>query len=196
MNIDNFSYKDFLPYYLTAEQKLGLANALKDFSERSHMYTQSFPDLTLQGDYWENIPFMDFSGKKAPIKVVVLSNSCDIDPGNERDLPVYMTYAPVIGLSKYEQMLVKKGIDGKKVAAKMESIRTQKITNMIFLPASGAVEDETVVLLDRAVSIPYQAFVDTPDRRKVTSLNQLGHYLLSFKLSIHFCRMHEGLARR
>lgn len=196
MNIDNFSYKDFLPYYLTEDQKKGLANAMKDFSGRSQLYTQNFQDEALQGDYWEKMPYMDFdSGRKEKIKVLILSNSCDIDPSNSRDLPVYITYAPIIGLALYERHLLAKGLDQKSVAAKIEAISTQKITSMIFLPASTEIADDSVALLDRAISVPYKSFQAETEKRKIASLNQFGHYLLSFKLSIHYCRMHEGITR-
>jgi hypothetical protein len=196
MNIDGFSYKDFLPYYLTAEQKNGLANAMRDFSGRSHIYTSHFPDDVLQGDCWEKMPFMDFStGKKDKLKVLVLSNSCDIDASNSRDFPIHMTYAPIIGMAQFEQLLVKLGYDAKIVAGKVEAIKSQKITSMIFLPASAEVENDGIALLDRAISVPFKAFLAEKERRKVVSLNQFGHYLLSFKLSIHFCRIHEGIVR-
>ncbi|MEE5115721.1 hypothetical protein V2J95_13100 [Pseudomonas alliivorans] len=196
MNIDSFNYKEFLPFYLTEDQKIGLANALKDFSDTSRVFTDKHPEDTLQGDLWEKTPYMDFvSGRKEEIHVLVLSNSCDIDPSNTRDFPVYITYAPVISFSIYKSMLEAKGFDARVVAAKMSSIRGQKITSMMFLPAEGAIGVESIVLLDRTISVPYKAFADAPNRHKLSSLNQFGHYLLSFKLSIHFCRMHEGLAR-
>lgn len=196
MNIDSFNYKDFLPYYLTADQKSGLANAMREFSGRSQIYTSHFQDEVLQGDYWEKMPFVDFdSGRKDKIRVLILSNSCDIDPSNPRDFPIHMTYAPIIGLALYEGLLLKSGLDNKVISAKLEAIKTQKITSMIFLPASTDVEVDSIALLDRAISVPYKAFKAETEKRKVTSLNQLGHYLLSFKLSIHFCRMHEAIAR-
>jgi len=196
MNIDTFNYKDFLPYYLTADQKIGLANAMKNFSGRSQLYTNYFQDDVLQGDYWEKMPFVDFdTGRKEKIKVLILSNSCDIDPSNPRDFPIHMTYAPIIGLASYEQLLLKTGLDAKVVAGKIEAIKSQKITSMIFLPASPEVETDSIALLDRAISVPYKTFTAEQEKKKVTSLNQFGHYLLSFKLSIHFCRMHEAIAR-
>lgn len=195
MNIDNFSYKDFLPHYLTADQKTELAAAMKAFSERSQLYTDKFHGETFQGDYWEKVPYMDYSGKREKVRVVILSNSCDIDPSNKRDFPVYMTYAPVMGFALYAAALTSRKMDAKVVAKKMEAIRLQKITNMLFLPAGVGVDDECIVLLDRAVSIPYRVFAEEQEKRKITSLNQIGHYLLSFKLSIHFCRIHEGLVR-
>lgn len=196
MNIEGFNYKDFLPYYLTAEQKNGLASAMRDFSGRSHIYTSHFSGETLQGDYWEKMPFMDFNtGKKDKLKVLVLSNSCDIDASNSRDFPIHMTYAPIISMSLYEQLLVKLGHDSKVIAGKVEAIKGQKITSMIFLPASAEVESDGIALLDRAISVPFKAFLAEKEKRKIVSLNQFGHYLLSFKLSIHFCRIHEGIVR-
>lgn len=196
MDIDNFNYKEFLPFYLTEDQKTGLAGALKDFSEHSKLFSDKFPDDVLQGDCWENTPYMDFAtGKKNDIHVVLLSNSCDIDPSNKRDLPVYITYAPVIDFNRYEKLLGASGLDAAKISAKMSAIRGQKITSMMFLPAEGDVAVDRIALLDRAISVPYKAFEDAPNKKKLSSLNQFGHYLLSFKLSIHFCRMHEGLVR-
>jgi hypothetical protein len=195
MNIDNFSYKDFLPHYLTADQKTELAAAMKAFSDRSHLYTNKYHDDILQGDYWEKVPYMDYSGKQDKIRVVILSNSCDIDPSNKRDFPVYMTYAPVMGFSRYSEALASRKMDAKVISEKMDAIRSQKITNMLYLPAGGDVDEDCIVLLDRAISIPYRIFAEEQDKRKITSLNQIGHYLLSFKLSIHFCRIHEGLIR-
>ncbi|MDH0745774.1 hypothetical protein N5D61_05400 [Pseudomonas sp. GD03842] len=196
MNIDQFDYKDFLPYYLTEEQRIGLASALKDFSDKTNLYTSVFQGETLQGDLWSKSPLMDFpSGQIKQARVLVLSNSCDISPDNKRDLPVYITYAPVIGLAGYVQVLEKHGLDMGAIQAKVEAIRAQKITSMLFLPSGQGMDQDGVALLDRTTSIPYKAFDGHLEKAKLTSLTQVGHYLLSFKLSIHFCRMHEAIAR-
>lgn len=194
MDIDDFHYKDFLPYYLTEDQRVGLASALKDFSSKSNIYTQMYQEEVLQGDCWDGVPFIDFSGRKEQIKAIFLSNSCDIDQANVRHAPVYITYAPLIGLAAYEAMLLAK-FDAKVVAEKVDAIKAQKITSLIYLPASVEGTVESLAVLDKAMSMPYKLFEAQVGRRKITSLNQLGFYLFSFKLSIHFCRMHEGLAR-
>ena len=74
-------------------------------------------------------------------------------------------------------------------------IRDRHITNLIYLPASVEGTVDSVVMLDMASSIPYKAFEAQAEKRKIRSLNQLGFYLFSFKLSIHFCRMHEAVYR-
>lgn len=194
MNIDNFGYKDFLPYYLTEDQKLGLARALRDFSPSTNIFTQGLQDNTLQGDCWEGVPYMDFSGAKANIKVLLVSNSCDIDTSNTRHTTTFLSYAPLIDLNAYEKLL-NQNLDHGAVAAKIESIKAQKITNLVYVPASVAGTVDSVALLDRIISVPIKLFQGAEAKRKVFSLNQVGFYLLSFKLSIHFCRMHEGLVR-
>lgn len=195
MDIDQFKVKDFLPFYLTEDQKVGLANAVKDFSGRSNIYTQGLQNQVLQGDCWQNIPFIDIAGRKGLLSVMLLSNSCDIDQENDRDLPVNVTYAPLVDLAKYEALLVAEKVPEPKLREKIAAIRAQKITSLIYLPAllPGAVE--RIVMLDKAMSVPYKVFEGQADKRKLFSLNQLGFYLLSFKLSIHFCRMHERVDR-
>lgn len=196
MNIDKFDYKDFLPHYLTEEQKVSLALALRDFSEKTNLYTSEFQHEVLQGDLWGKSPLMDFgSGKFKPTRILVLSNSCDISPENKRDMPVHITYAPVIGLKAYTAALEKSDIDHKVIASKIQSIREQKITGMFFLPAGQGVEEDGIALLDRTTSIPYKIFDGSDEKTKLASLSQVGHYLLTFKLSIHFCRLQEAIPR-
>ncbi|ATR82119.1 hypothetical protein CS390_05875 [Pseudomonas sp. HLS-6] len=194
MDIAGFDYKDFLPYYLTDDQKRGLASAMKDFSGRSNIFTQEFQAEVFQGDCWEGIPHITLSGRKENIQAIILSNTCDIDKTNVRHTPVHVTYAPLIGLAAYEKLLLA-ALPEKDVKGKIAAIKAQHMTNLIYLPASVEGTLESVAMLDMVSSIPYKAFEAQAEKRKVRSLNQLGFYLLSFKLSIHFCRMHEAVYR-
>lgn len=194
MDIAGFDSKDFLPYYLTEEQKSGLAKALKDYSALSNIFTQQFQDEILQGDCWEGIPHITHSGRRDNIQGIILSNSCDIDTNNVRHTPVHITYAPLLNLSAYIEIL-KRQLSPAEVDDKVSAVRSQRITNIMYLPASVSNTVDSIAVLDMASSIPYKIFEAEAARRKVRSLNQLGLYLLSFKLSIHFCRMHEGLQR-
>ena len=195
MNIDSFDAKDFLPYYLTEDQKIGLAQAMKTFPKKSNIFTSLLQDQILQGDCWDKAPIVDVvTGQSDRVRVMLLSNSCDIDPSNKRDLPVSITYAPVIDFDLYRKMLEKQGVDVVSIEAKLNAIREQKITNLFFVP-SGNIDRDGIVLLDRVLSIPYSYFAGLTDKIKLASLNQFGHFLLAFKLSIHFCRLHEGIAR-
>lgn len=196
MNIDDFDLRNFLPYYLTEEQKTSLASALKQFSAQSYLYTHMYMDETLQGDCWDKVPFRDFgSGKTANIRAILLSNTCDISEENDRDLPVNLTYAPIIYLDDYETLLLKAGLDPDLIKKKFINIKSQRITNILYLPAGANIEKDCIALLDKTVSIPFLAFANEENKAKLVTLNQLGHYILSFKLSIHFCRLHEAVNR-
>lgn len=196
MDIGGFKAEQFLPFYLTDEQKGELARALDSFSVGSNLYTALFPDEALQGDCWDNIPYFDVSsGVARPISGVFLSNSCDIDPNNPRDFPVHLVYAPLISLHRYRSALLAAGLGEQAVEQKLEAIRGQRITTMLYFPAGLSLKEESIASLDRATSIPYALFKKNEGSRKLFTLNQLGHYLFSFKLSIHFCRLHEGIVR-
>lgn len=194
MDIAGFDYKDFLPYYLTEDQKRGLATALKDFSGRSNIFTQQFQAEVFQGDCWEGVPHITLSGRRENIQAIILSNTCDIDQTNVRHTPVHVSYAPLIDLVAYEKLLLQK-LPEQEVKDKIAAIKAQHITSLIYLPASVEGTVDSVVMLDMVSSIPYKAFEAQAEKRKIRSLNQLGFYLLSFKLSIHFCRMHEAVYR-
>lgn len=196
MNIEDFSVENFLPYYLTEDQKISLASALRNFSEHSNLYTDLYMDEALQGDCWAKVAYRDFSsGTLLKIHGLILSNSCDISEDNTRDFPVNITFAPILSYSKYEAALLEKRIPPDALDRKLASIRQQKITNLLYIPAGGPLEQSGIIHLDKLFSIPYHAFKSDPDTKKITTLNQLGHYLLSFKMSIHFCRLQERVSR-
>lgn len=196
MNIDSFNVENFLPYYLTEDQKIKLAGALKSFSEHSNLYTHLFMDEALQGDCWNKVPYRDFlSGDQFKIHSLIISNSCDISEENDRDFPVNITFAPIFSYSKYENALVKSGIPKASIESKLASIRQQKITHLLYLPAGGNLQESGIAHFDKIFSLPYSIFKKDIDKNKVTTLSQLGHYLLSFKMSIHFCRLQENVPR-
>lgn len=194
--MEEFRNNNAFPYYLTEHERTELAAALRTFSDKSNLYTFQFPGDVLQGDCFDKIPFYDYTRQKLDfVRVVVLSNSCDIDPSNKRDVPVAITYAPVIRLADYKDALLRAGVASGAVSSKVAEIKRQSITSMLFLPASQSIADECVALLDRVFSIPYSAFVEHSQKTKQFSLNQLGHYLFCFKLSVHYCRLHEAISR-
>lgn len=196
MDISGFKVEEFLPYYLTAEQKQGLAKAFTGFTNKSNLYTAKISDKFLQGDCCEGVQYYDYgTGASAFVKAILLSNSCDIDPDNPREFPVQITFVPLISLAKYEAALGRvAGLIPTAITAKVQAIRDQQITNLIYFPAGAVLEEDCIAPLDRVASMPYQMF-SSRKPAKLFTLNQLGHYLLSFKLSVHFCRLHEGIVR-
>ena len=151
----------------------------------------------LQGDGWRGFQIFIFeTGERRSVKGIVLSNSCDVDPDNPRDLPTRVTFAPLVKLSSFENLLRGKGIDGKRVQDKVNSIRAQKISNLFYLPAGGSLEEDYVVRLDDTHSMPAIAHSKSEDREKLFTLSNTGFYMLVLKLSIHYCRLNEKINRK
>ncbi len=196
---DRFSSKllsEQIPYYLTKEAKDGLLKALKDFPKNVNYYTILHKDDVLQGDAWTKFQLFNFhTGERSAVRGIILSNTCDIDPGNKRDLPYNIVFSPIIRLSDYEKLLIASKIGYDRVTQKLSDIRTQKITNIFYLPNGGMLQDEYIALLDNIHSIPAEAFSKIEGKSKLVALSQVGFYLFLFKISVHFCRFHENVDR-
>ena len=150
----------------------------------------------LQGDGRRGFQlFMFDTGERRSVKALVMSNTCDVDPGNQRDLPARVIFAPLVELAVYDALLRASGIDAQRVDAKLASIRAQMTTNMFFLPAGGPLAQDHVVRLDEAHSMLVAAHAAAKDREKLFTLSNTGFYMLVFKLSVHFCRLQENVNR-
>ncbi|MGD0961527.1 MAG: hypothetical protein ABSB19_17090 [Methylomonas sp.] len=196
MQITTESIKDQIPYYLTQEAKENLVKELNNFSNKTNYYTNLYQQDILQGDGWLSLPVIDFqSGQRKLIKGILISNSCDLDPNNKRELPTKITFAPIIRLNQYEQLLKTKISDPKRITDKITAIKAQHITSLFYLPKGNALEDEYVALLSDVHTIPYRTFEQQEGRIKLFTLSQIGFYLFLLKLSVHFCRFHENIDR-
>ena len=203
MEFDAENLQKQIPFYLAAEDQQALIRELKVIADGGAAdyllgeYRDSFKDVMLQGDGWRGFQLFIFeSGMRRSVRGVVLSNSCDVDPENPRDVPARVIFAPLVKLSVYEALLTASRIDATKVQAKLASIRSQKTTNVFFLPASGALTEDYVVRLDEAHSMPVAAHIGDADRKKLFTLSNAGFYMLVLKLSVHFCRLQERVNRK
>lgn len=196
MQITTESIQDQIPYYLSQEAKENLAKELKNFSIKTNYYTNLYPQDVLQGDGWLYLPVINLeSGERKSIKGILLSNSCDIDPNNRRELPTKISFAPIIRLNQYEKLLATVIAEPERIRDKISSIRAQNITSLFYLPKGGSLEDEYVALLSDVHTIPYKSFLEQECQNKLFTLSQIGFYLFLFKLSVHFCRFHENIDR-
>lgn len=190
------SIQDHLPYYLTREQKEGLVKALAAFPRPIDYYINQHLMEMLQGDGWAGLELIRFEdGARNRIKGIVLSNSCDIDPNNKRDFPARIVFAPIIKLSRFADLLMANGLSQDQVESRFHTIREQKVTSMFYLPKGGELGDEYVALLDDIHTIPARSFNMIDERKKLFTLSLVGFYLFLLKLSVHFCRFHEEVAR-
>lgn len=196
MDITSDSIETQIPYYLTREAKEGLVKALNEFPHSTNYYTTLYPEEILQGDGWNKLEILNFeNGDRKEIKGILFSNSCDISPENKRDLNVKVTFAPVIKLTSYVQKLFNEGIDKVKIDSKVESIKSQKISSLFYLPRGAALGEDYIALLDDVHTMPFKAFESKSNRNKQFTLSQVGFYLFLLKLSVHFCRFHEDIPR-
>lgn len=185
-----------IPYYLTKEAKEGLTKALSDFPCNINYYIERYQEEILQGDGWTSLEIIGFeSGERKAIKGIILSNSCDISSENMRDLPIKITFAPIVRLNLYVELLEKSGLNQQNISGKIDAIKEQKVTSLFYLPKGARLDEDYIALLDDLYTVPFTAFQKRTNRVKLFTLSQVGFYLFLFKLSIHFCRFHENIPR-
>lgn len=200
MTFDAETLRKQIPYYLTAEPaQKALVRELKALSEGAtvgyYLNKLSDPhgDAMLQGDGWPGFQVFSFdSGDRLSVRGIVLSNSCDVSPDNPRALPPKVTFAPIVKLSAIRNRLEQRGFTPAQIDGKIEAIRKQAVTSIFYLPAEDPLGEEYVALLDDLHSMPVAAHEKND---KLFALSMAGFYLFVFKLSVHFCRLHENVDR-
>lgn len=184
-----------IPYYLTLPRKVGLLKALQEFPNCNY-YITAYKDEVLQGDGWSGVEIIRFEdGSRNAVHGIVLSNSCDIDPQNERDTPSHLTFATLIPVSVFARVLDQAGLTEQQKTSKLDAIRGQQITSLFYLPQGGELREDHIALLDDLHTVPLPYYLQKADRKKLFTLSDVGFYIFLMKLSIHFCRMHEEVDR-
>jgi len=196
MELTSESISEHIPYYLTMPQKQGLLKALQDFPSNTNYYLNGYENSLLQGDGWTKLQMRTFeTGAKESILGIILSNSCDMSPDNKRSMPPQITFAPLVPLRAYTSLLEQSGIDAGSINDKMTSIKDQRVTSVFFLPAGSGLQEDHIALLDMLYTMPAKVFESESAKSKTFTLSLVGFYLFIFKLSVHFCRFGENLAR-
>ena len=203
MTFDAESLQRHIPYYLTAEDRHVLVSELNAIIAGGAVnyflssYHDSFKAEMLQGDGWRGFQLFLFdSGERHSVRGIVLSNSCDVDPANTREIPARVVFAPLVRLAAFRALLDANGIGADRVAAKIDAIRAQRTTNIFYLPAGGPLTEDYMIRFDEVHSMPLSAHVRSSDREKLFTLTNTGFYMLVLKLSLHFCRLQEGINRK
>lgn len=185
-----------LPDYLTKGTHEAVVECLRDY-ENKNLFTQKHKNELLQGDGWRGFTIINFNnGNRGSILGIVVSNSCDVDINNKRDIPSKITFAPLVKLSEYGKLLKSiGGLSDDKIVSKFNSIRSQHVSSIFYLPQGQLLDDEYIALLDDLHCMPLASFSTSGSRSKMFTLSQTGFYLFILKLSVHFCRFQEGLDR-
>ncbi|WP_410473925.1 hypothetical protein [Guyparkeria sp. TX1] len=190
--------EDFIPHYLTKERAEGLARELSKFKERESVsfYMKGYQDERLQGDGWLGFPVVNLQTCEVrKVKGVILSNTCDISPENSRDIEPKIIFAPLVSLANYERRLIEKGLPAEKVSGKLDSIRSQSVSSIFYFPPQPGESAEYIAPLDDIHSVPISHHGGDGLSGKLFTLSMVGFYLFLFKISVHFCRFHEGVDR-
>lgn len=190
-----------LPQYLSYESRKRLFEALSQFPNNidNRLYTKFLEneEIIFQGDGIKDILFVDLPSKNSKIiNAMIISNSCDINPQNNRYLTLNATYCPIVSLDNYEHLLTTKGIDEEKIKQQVKQIKRQEISNLFYLPRTSSIPD-SIVFFDRinSIDVDWLYEKDLGDARLFT-LSDYGFYLFLYKLSIHFTRIWERIERR
>jgi hypothetical protein len=190
-----------IPYYLTSDPKqkalLAELQALNEGANKGYItprLSDSNFNNMLQGDAWRGFQVFSFQSEKlSVVRALVLSNSCDVAPENERALSQNVIFAPMVKLSKVRIRFEERGLQTGQIEQKLQSIRSQATTNVFYLPAESPLEEEYVTFLDDVHSMP--VLMHSRSAEKLFTLSMAGFYLFIFKLSVHFCRLHENVER-
>ncbi len=200
MTFDADTLRRQIPYYLTAAPaQKELVGELKALNEGAmvgyylHKLSDPHGDNMMQGDGWPGFQLFSFqSGDRSSVRGIVMSNSCDVSPDNDRALSPKVTFAPIVKLSAIRNRLEQRDFTPAQIDGKLQSIRTQSVTSIFYLPADAPLDEEYVALLDDLHSMPVAAY---EKNEKLFTLSMAGFYLFVFKLSVHFCRFNENVDR-
>ncbi len=195
--------KTYLPKYLSAEAQKDLFAELSQFPANidGRLYTlRLLNEMNIfQGDGLASLWVADLPNERiGKTRVMVLSNTCDIAPENERLLGPRLLYCPLISFPKYENLIQDKGkgLTDFNPASHFEAIRKQRNSSMFFLPKNEKLGEDAIAMLDRINNCDAQA-VDVRElvAHRLFTLSDYGFYLFLFKLSLHLTRIREGVSR-
>jgi len=192
----------FLPKYLSPDTKKKLLKDLDMFPENIDKRIYGFNNNTndiFQGDVLDNLLIVSLPDNKTiKHKSMIISNTCDINQSNISMSKSNISYAPLINLEKYTKGLLKKGFFSKaSIESHLQDIKKQRITNIFYLPRSGSLKTDSIIMFDTICFCNNSFFSNyNVKKMKIFSLSQYGYYLLLFKLSIHFTRFNENIDRK
>lgn len=185
-----------LPPYLSTDAKRALLDQLGAYPNSSAYFGKVEDDELVQGDGWRSFPIFEMDWPRPRLVLgLVISNSCDLASANDPKPDQRVVFAPVLNLEAFRDRLQQNGYSRGDVESQLTQIRSQQISRIFYLPAVPGQFGESVVALDHLHSLPLRKMADVASTR-VFSLSLYGWYVLLFKLSVHFTRTTEGVARK
>lgn len=202
------SFADYdlaFPTYLTDKTRKVLENELKQFTKSHTLSNSPFTPFKnsffFQGDLLKDVPFPYWKDSQFHTfpkgNCIILSNTCDISPDNPRLTNIDCVLAPLLSVEKYEAKLKGLGYSEQRIKQFHTNLRRYELTNLFHLPIDDkfnfSLESKGYfIALDKAFSLPTQVL---DINQHVYSLTQFFSYLLTFQLSVNFCRFHDKVDR-
>lgn len=200
INLDDI--KLYLPKYLSTTSEQDLFKNLLDFPANidNRVYSNLLfdNDIIYQGDGIDGFLVINLPNTKIKeAKVVILSNTCDVDINNVRMYASSICYTPLINLKKYIEILkIKNNASLERIDQFVQSLKKQKISQILFLPKGGKLDYDAFIFFDKINSCDNMNIKRSALKEKrIFTLSNFGLYLFLFKLSIHFSRIREGVDR-
>lgn len=198
MNLEEL--RTYLPKYLSPESEEDLFRELRQFpdnlDQRLYAVVPSYEETILQGDGLSDLLIINLPAPEfRPSPAIVLSNTCDIEPSNHRLFGSRICYCPLLNFEKYQHSLLKR-FDQGRVSSFLESVKKQRVSQVLYLPKWGDMEFDRLAFLDRICSCDNASVSrENMGTRRIFRLSNYGLYLFLFKLSVHFTRIREEIDR-
>lgn len=203
-NVDDI--RSLLPPELTEQKKGRLIEALKQFHSKeiahkkyTDFYSTNSFSYFLQGDLIRELRFPSWDEEKATFEkiyhdVILISNTCDMDENNKRDIPKQVMIAKLIELSIFEEALHK--LNTSEYDIIISNIKAQRYSNVIYFPPNNNIEyiaflDELSWVSSEELSV-LKGDITT---NRISVLDHFGFYLFVLKLSYHLHRLPEATDR-
>ena len=192
--------KDYLPKFLSPDQKEKLFAQLDDFPKNidQRVYTTALADDPglFQGDGISDVWVVNLPSENvARGRCLVISNTCDIAIENKTSLPLRVSYCPIVSLAKLESLLTETA-SAAYAQSFLRDVRLQRITSMFYLPKGGGLEEDGAALLNHTLNCALNKEEhEHLKTHRLFTLSNYGFYLFLFKVSIHFTRIMDGVDR-
>jgi hypothetical protein len=167
-----------------------LLASLKKVPDFTWVLTSPHPtDPRLQGDILSDFPVAIVGDDGKPLchrfVVLVLNNSCDLEPNRAK----YVTVAPVLDFGAFSKHII--GKRGEKNAQSyLRDVRENRVHEILWLPSISHFKEGSVVFLERVGAVSAKIYEDAVnEKRHIASFSQNGFYFLLIKLTNHIARM-------
>jgi hypothetical protein len=205
-------FDKILAPYLVQDNKVRLKEALKQFTLENRGKEINYSDFFksynhtyfMQSDLVKEIRMsvwddLNMNFNKVYTDAIIISNTCDISPENKHDFnSKQCLLAPLVDFNEYLLDLKNEGYVDEKLEQFANTIKSQLVSNIFYIPNLQSGQREYIVMLDHIFWFPtneLNSYIENIEENRISSLSLFGHYLFILKLSYHLCRLPEQCDR-